>query len=591
MGFRSGRRVALSCLTMLTCEIMYGASAHAQAYDRVSPQVPQSQVKHDVIKPPAAVSKMPSSNVTIIPSLNGIIVLGSQKSVSKSRDDHGVVVEGGSGPVSNNDISDLKKLLAAFIGKKASLNTLNQIGNVISAFYQKSGFPFVLVTIPPQSLRSGSVQIVVSEYHLGSVKVQSNKWFSSASLTRQFGMKKGSRLSLDDIQDRIGVINSNPFRTVNAIFSPGASPGYTDVTLQTEDRLPLSMHGGYDTYGTPTLGREEWSIGGSYGNVLGSSSVVSYEFTHSSKDLYSSHAVSMSIPLPWRDRIEVFGVYAWEHPRGQYVETPLNETGHSAQASIRYVHDLGVVTLGQHMRLSHEVRVGFDYKQTNNAIEFGGLQVYAGNAETEQFLVGYHALLTDQWGQTTVDNQITLSPGNMSSGNKKANYQQFILYSKPSYVYDTFALNRLTWIPYGMSLVTQVSGQISSSNLMYSNQLGLGGMRFARGYFTDTAMGSNGVALSMQLNSPTLHIKDGWDTEQAGVFFDYGYVSQVKRTPNGLNSATLGSVGIDLHAQLREYINIGFNVGWRLMPTPVSRQVSGYGNEGGFGNVTISLGF
>lgn len=580
-----------ACLTVVL--IACPCDVYAQAYNRVAPQPMQNPVRRDVVEVNPSVHQLPKSDAIIIPKLNGIVLVKSQADVkTKGRAESGVVIGGGICESGRGlKIGGLRKSLVHFVGHKASLNTLNEIGAAISRYYQNSGYPFVFVSIPPQSLRNGTVQIVVSEYRLGEIRVKSNKWFSSHSIKAQFGMERGNRLSLDDIQDRIATLNANPFRNVNAVFSPGNSAGYTDVTLQTQDRLPLSAHGGYDTYGTPTLGRAEWSLGGSYGNIGGIGAVAAYEFTHSAKDLYSSHAVSVSVPLPWRDRIEMFGVYAYEHPRGQYVDMPLNETGHSAQASIRYIHDLGVVTFNSKMRLSHEVRAGYDFKQTNNAIEFGGLQVYSGSADTDQFLLGYHALLTDGWGQTTLDNQLTFSPGGMSAGNTRKSYQQFILYSKAHYVYDTFSLNRLTWLPLGTSLVTQFTGQISSSNLMYSNQLGLGGLRLTRGYFTDTAMGSNGAAVSMQFNSPAIHVKDGWDTEQIGVFLDYGYVSQVRKTPNGLNASTLGSVGLDLHFQIRDYLSVGFNVGWRLEPTPVSRQISGYGNKGCFGNVTLSVGF
>ncbi|KXV79929.1 hypothetical protein AD953_00600 [Acetobacter malorum] len=163
--------------------------------------------------------------------------------------------------------------------------------------------------------------------------------------------------------------------------------------------------------------------------------------------------------------------------------------------------------------------------------------------------------------------------------------------AKSGYVYDTLSLSRLTYLPWGMSWSADVVGQVSSSNLMYSNQIGLGGLYTTRGYFTSSAYGSQGVTVQNELHSPAFSVFKGLDSEQVGVFVDYGHVSQVKRIPHGVNSLDLASVGLDAKLKIRDYLDVSFNVGWRLKGMPAERWNEGYGDKGAFGNVAVTVGF
>ncbi|MBB2154817.1 ShlB/FhaC/HecB family hemolysin secretion/activation protein [Gluconacetobacter diazotrophicus] len=571
--------------------------AHAQAWDRVAP-------KEVTTAPPDIVSSPPITHANILPDtakiviqkLRGIQFLDGACLDAKSPDDNTSV----SAPAGIRHDASLTTLndpaftasLEKRMGKPMTLADINAIATAVNALYRAQGRPFVYVSVPRQFLGHGTIQFQVVEYRIGAVKVDGNRWFSSDLIRQQSGLTPGQLLTLDDVQTGVDRLNGNPFCNVDALFSPGDAAGQTDVTLRTKDRLPLHVYGSYDTGGIPLMGRQEWALGGSYGNLFGLGHVISYQFTHSASDLYSSHAINYEAPLPWGDRIQVFGTYAWERPREYVSGVQMDEKGHSGQASIRYIHDFRPVRfLDDKLTLWQELQGGFDFKTTNNSIEFGGQSVYAAEANTAQFPIIYSATLRDPWGETVFRNQLVLSPGGMLSGNDRKAFDTLVPGASPRYAYDTMSLTRTTWLPMNMSWTMAATGQVATGNLMYSNQIGLGGLYTTRGYFTDSALGSQGVTVQNEVRSPAWHLYKDWDTEQIGAFFDYGHVSQVKAIQNGVSSLDLASAGIDTKFNVKDYLDVSFNVGWRLENLPVTRRDAGYGGKGAFGNVAITAGF
>ncbi|MCX2565769.1 hypothetical protein OQ496_04770 [Acetobacter suratthaniensis] len=572
--------------------------AHAQAYSRLAPRQPTASPNpNDLTLPGKEAPPLPQSNAVVIPALKGLVFIPDNAALKAAG------LPAGSSGVHHAglpllDQATFEHEIAAYLGKPLRMTDLNTIAAKVSTLYKAEGHPFVYVSIPPQNISGGVVQIVVTEYRLGAVKTAGNHWFSDQLIRQESGLVPGQTLSLSDMQAGLGWLNSNPFRTVDALFSPGSAQGTTDVTLQTKDRLPLHVYGSYDNAGVPSLGASEWAVGGTWGNVVGLGQILSYQFTHSVSDRYSGHALSWTAPLPWHDRIQVFGSYAWEKPDMRSSGAYLGETGHSGQASLRYIHDLPAITFGPHTRMTEDVQIGFDFKTTNNTLEFGGLHVFDSLAEVDQFPIIYNAMLNDPYGQTTFQNQLVLSPGGMSGANRRRNFETLVPGSNDQYVYDTLSLTRTTWLPAGLSWILQATGQMASTNLMYNNQLGLGGLYTARGYFTDTALGSEGVSVTNEIRSPAFSLSrfiapnlPVHDTEQVGLFYDYGHVSQVNPIAQSVNEADLSSIGLDLHSAVDRYVSLVFNVGWRLHGVSAIREQNGFGNKGGFGTLSLTVGY
>jgi hemolysin activation/secretion protein len=583
-------RPILAALLATLLPVLAPVPARAQAYQRIAPRVPVPAAPPEVA-PPAAPKPAPSSNQVILPALKGLVFLPAASALRPAG-----LPPGSAGPrfIAAPGLALLAKPgftreITPFIGRSLTFADLQAITRLTSAWYRRHGRPFVSVTVPPQNVSTGIVQIVVTEYRVGTVTVSGNRWFSSALLRSESGLVPGHTLTLPGVQTDLDWLNANPFRTVNAMFEPGGAPGTTDVVLATKDRLPLHLYAAYDNAGVPSLGLGEWSIGGTWGNLGGLDQLLSYQFTRSVSGAYSAHALSWSIPLPWRDRLLIFGSYAFETPD---IGSDFTEPGRTGQASLRYVHDLPRLALPGGLALTEDVQLGYDFKTTNNNLEFGGVSVFTGQAEIDQFPLIYDATLTDPYGQTSFQNQIVPSPGGMTGANNDQAFQTLVPGASANYVYDRMGLTRATFLPAGFSWVGRVLAQVSNRNLLYSEELGAGGPGSVRGYYTDTALGSQGVLLSNEIRGPAFslagllhHAAPVHDQEQAGIFWDYALVSQVQPVPDAVNKANLSSVGVALHAALDRYANLSLDLGWQLVPAP------GTDKRGVFGDVAVVVGY
>lgn len=565
-----GRGTGLVIVVLLASTPIWFSPAYAQDYSRIAPRV-LTAAKAPAAEPSAPESSpsSPVSNRIVLRTLEGLVFVPSLEALKK---DGLPPSSAGTARIASSGLPLLAdpgfiRQVRPYLGRPLKLADLQQISRLARNWYRAHGRPFVSVTVPPQNISTGVVQVVVTEYRVDHVQVKGNRWFSSHLLRAESGLEPGQTLTLPGVQQDLNWLNANPFRTVTTVFQPGAQPGATDVVLQTQDRLPVRAYSSFDNAGIPSLGLAEWTMGATWGDAFGLDQQLSYQFTRSVSGRYGAHALSWTVPLPWRDKLLIFGSYERETPD---IGPNFGEAGHSGQASFRYVHTLPWLPW-----LTEDVQIGYDFKTSNNNLEFGGVQVFANRVDVDQFPLIYEAAFTDPYGQTTFENQLVISPGGLTGGNNTFAFQAALPGSRADYLYDRIGVTRVTRLPHRFSWVTRVMGQVSDRNLMYSEQLGAGGPESVRGYYTDTALGSEGALVSEEIRAPALspsrlfaRRSRAVDQVQPGLFWDHGHVSQVELVPDQVNAADLSSIGLDLHLAVGRYFNLSFDVGWQLHNAP-----------------------
>jgi hemolysin activation/secretion protein len=561
-------------------------AAHAQAYSRIAPNVPPGQLTPAVVPAPVP-PPLPTSSQIILPALKGIVYVASPSALVST----GLPLSA-AGPtgVAATDLPLLSRpefqdQVRPFIGKPVTMDALNELARVTQNWYRANGQPFIDVSIPPQNIDNGLIQIVVTNYRVGKVEVSGNKWFSTTSISRASGIVPGQTLTVNGLEGDLNWLNQNPFLTVNAVLQPGAATGTTNVNLQATDQFPLRVYAGYDNEGVPSLGINEWDIGFNWGNAFNLGQILSYQLTRSFNGRFTGHSISDVIPLPWQDnKLLVFGSYEEQKPGlGEY----FSDLGRSGQASFRYVR-----TLPNLSWLTQDVQLGYDFKTTNSNLEFGGFSVFNSSAQIDQFVNTYDGDETDPYGETAVENDFILSPGGLTGANTTAAFETIVPYATSHYIYDRFGFTRTTNLPYRFSWVARLLAQVSNQNLLESEQLAGGGPGSVAGYPTDTALGSNGELINMTVFAPAfsptqllgLHVPL-YNQAQIGAFWDYANLYQDHAIPNEQNHVNLASVGLDLNYSAGQDANVQFAMGWQLRDAP------GTTKHGGFGQVSVVIGY
>ena len=572
-------------------------SLGAQPGDQVAPS-PKAPGQTGIVAPDAeAEPKMEDARTTddSIPNvtadesarLNAVLIT-SLKGIAFTSNPEGA---GALGPVAGVSASEDLPLLAGdafraqvaanYLGKPVTLANINALNREVVAFLKTNGLPVVDVIVPEQDITAGTLRLIVLQGRLGQVSVKGNKWFSGERLAAQVRTAPGDVLTAGTIIDDLNWLNQNPFRRVGLVYTRGQEVGTTDIILQVEDRRPLRFYIGYEDSGNDATGNNRYLAGVNWGDAFGRGHQLNYQFTTTDdyNDFYA-HSASYVVPLPWRHTLTTYAAYA--NSSAEVVAGALNADGESYSAGLRYA-----VPLPGANRLNHEAFAGYDYKFSQNALIFGGTTLPATKTEVSQFNIGYAANLRDGWGATALTATLFVSPGDMTPHNDSGDFQAVSGRSSDDYQYGRITLERLTRLPSDFSLIASVTGQISSSNLLVSEQLGAGGYSTVRGYNEREANADEGVLTRLELRTPSMSLGKIFDLGipadqlQLLTFWDYAALSRHEDlAPPVDNSFTLSSAGVGLRYSVSTYLSLRLDYGWHLKDTSFGDQGDSRGHIG-----------
>ena len=442
----------------------------------------------------------------LLPKLQSLVFVAKpQDVVKKGIKASGLIIR----DVPVPDMGDFENLVDSYIGTKLTYGDLNGLIRKIILYYRAHDRPVVDVIVPEQDIATGAVQLIVLEGHVAKVTVTGNRWFSSEEIRAGVTLQPGDQIRSSQLQDDLDWLNSNPFHTTDVIYHPGEKMGATDLQLQTQDRFPARFYGGYEDSGNAATGFDRYEAGLNWGDAfhLGLGQQLNYQYTTSGDgDSLRAHAGSYVIPLPWHNTLTFFGSYT--DTKG-IIPPLIGINGRSYQISGRYTIPLPTLRdEGLGLTYKESIAAGFDYKYNKDALEFGNLPAGGTLYDVDQFVVSYNGALTDPYGQTTLDNQLYLSPGGWGGNNNDAAYNAAHTFATSDYVYDTLTLERLTRLPGDWSLILRGTLQFSDAKLIPSEQLGFGGYDTIRGYDERKVNADEGYIFTTELRMPTISIGD-----------------------------------------------------------------------------------
>jgi hemolysin activation/secretion protein len=123
-----------------------------------------------------------------------------------------------------------------------------------------------------------------------------------------------------------------------------------------------------------------------------------------------------------------------------------------------------------------------------------------------------------------------------------------------------------------------ITAQYSSTNLMASEQIGLGGFGSARGYPERILRGDIGTIVNLELYSPDYHpLRDFFEVNKDETlnflaFFDYAHGTSFSENPSDVldDSASLMSAGLGFRYEFNNSLKVRFDYGMRLEDLPAA---------------------
>ncbi len=457
--------------------------------------------------------------------------------------------------------------ISSYIGQPVSLASLDAMVKDTIRAYRASDRPVVDVLVPEQDITSGVVQLVVVEGRLGAVRVQGAKREDEEYLRSQIRTDKGQVLYSSEIMGDLSWMNRSPNRRVDMVYAPGYKFGETDIILKTNKVDPLSFYIGAENSGNELLGEERFLMGLTWSEAFGPDRNLSYQLTSDFRfDHLISHSLVYGVPLKWRHYMTLLAAYVDTNATIDAGGVPLETGGASWQLSPRYTIPLRRAP----EKMNHEIEFGFDFKSSNNNLEFGGAEFFDVTTHIYQWSMGYNALRQWKSGATRLDLTGYLSPGGVDSHNQNRTFEDTRPFSDPKYAFMTAGIEHTQRLPREFSFRVRTQGQMANENLLASEQLGIGGPSTVRGYATSITRGDHGFLLSGELYSPTYSLADwfNWrstnDELQFLVFADYGTVGDTNLLAGQMDSTSLFSLGVGLRWTYNEWLRLRLDLGFPI---------------------------
>ena len=486
---------------------------------------------------------------------------------------------------------ELAGILGRYLNGPLTLTNLDSMQVDLVKYCRSKGHPVVDVFLPEEEIKEGIIQVAVIEAQVGKIVVQNEgkKWFSDALVMGELRLRPGMVVEENSLNADLDWLNRSvyqslgnfdgTFRQVNASFVQG-NLGKTDMALEVADRLPFRVFAGYEDSGIKTIGDDRLFAGFNWANVFGLDHRLTYQFiADSSFDRLREHVVSYVAPLPWHHEFTLFGAFADLNPDYSKIDKQLAQfksIGNYFQLSGRYT-----IPLPERHNYNHELALGVDYKDTDTPLLFASSSkiLNPGRVTVFQFMAGYTGLLKDKlgfgakpWGRTSLSIQGFYSPGNLVDHNDDAAFLKFSnnREASPDYAYGRMEIKRETSLPGGFVWVLRLLGQYTGSDLLPTENFGLGGYETVRGYDERILTGDSGWLVVNELRTPRYRIsnltgqKNEFDWVQGLVFCDYGGIDWHRPDSGYPSSQQLLSVGAGVRVQVAHNFCLRLDYGFQL---------------------------
>ncbi len=539
--------------------------AIAQNYERYKPLEPNlpgptvPEIEREELEPVAGDDRI------LVDRTDAIIIIDSTDKVSldPSIDDlEGIRVDVDSWD-SLVHCRSVKDIAARYIGQPISLRRVNQLARDIILHYRKCKLPIVDVQVPEQRITGGTLQLVIVETRIDSVRVEGGCYFKCESMEKWIQCtRSGNRVYEPHLESDLLWLNSNPFRAVKVDFEKGRKSGTTDVIYTVTDVRPLRGYIGIDDTGVKSLRYGRAFAGFSYGNLFGRGGIFGYQYTTDQDFAFlRAHALNYSLPLNRRYTLTGSGSWAAVSP---VIGNGLDQQGESWQLTGGLTRHLSRTQYG-----AQNLSLNVDFKSTNNNLEFAGSSISSSDADLLQLRLGY-----DEFRRRSQDSYGVLSwstivgpGGGMTGAHSAAAFETIRPGTSPDYIYSRLSVDRMEPVARGWLGRARFSGQIASERLLFSETFGLGGFDTIRGFDQRTFNADHGWLASAEFGPCTKR----WGCEEMQhsfrpyMFFDIGN-GYIESPLVGEDSYSLGlSTGVGCRYNIGDSLTARFDWGYGIV--------------------------
>jgi filamentous hemagglutinin family protein len=444
------------------------------------------------------------------------------------------------------DLAELTKILAPFTKKHLSFAELLQARSAITKYYTERGYITSGAYIPPQKLQNKVVKIQIVEGYLEDIEITGNKRLNSDYFSRRLERVSNS-LQQQELLAALQLLQQDPLvANISAELETGTRPGANVLTVEVKEADSFKTPILFDNRRTPSVGSFRRQLAIDQGNLLGFGDklFLAYSNTEGSNAFDGSYA----FPLNARNgTLTVSGGVS----ESEVVEEPFNQ--------LNILGDSNYYELSLRQPLfqtpTQEFALGITASRRESDIsslleEFNvsPAELSPGADESGQTQVSVLRFFQEWTHRNSQEVIAARSQFNLGLGifdatvNEDAPDSRFLAWQGQAQWTRQLASDT--------SFLVRGGIQLSTTPLLTSEQLGLGGLETVRGYRQDLLLTDNAAFASAEIRLPILRIDQINSVFQLAPFVDVGTAWNESEEPEVLEPNTLASIGLGLRVLL-----------------------------------------
>ncbi|MSR78157.1 MAG: ShlB/FhaC/HecB family hemolysin secretion/activation protein [Candidatus Omnitrophica bacterium] len=452
--------------------------------------------------------------------------------------------------VGNEAIStdELNKIVSQLLNRDVNIEEIQEVITEIKKHYRSKGYVATYVSVPPQRIQEGVVELRVVEGKLGKIEITGNKWFSTKILNNKIQIEPGVVIKYDDLQSSLARLNENKDVRAKAVLKPGATPETTDIQIQVNDKLPVHLTGDVNNLGTDNTGKTRWGIQAVDTNLLGRMDQLSAR-VQLGRQAFSVGA-DYYMPLNSYDTRLGFSYQRSSVKVGGPFRA-LDIKGHASTYS-PYLSQ----PIFDNKNWKVGARTSLDIKEIENEV----LGQVSSKDRLRVWDLSLNIEETDKWGKSFFPQSFDFGFADFMGSSPKGNENAARTNTGGQYFIQRGSYIRYTRLPKNMMLALRSSVQMTPDRLPSAEQFRIGGAYTVRGYPEGDFVSDYGGTLSTEMYIPSYIFPKDWKLPfskeplrqqvQATTFFDFGAGANRHPTPGEHNNRTLAGFGAGVRVHL-----------------------------------------
>jgi hemolysin activation/secretion protein len=445
----------------------------------------------------------------------------------------------GDNPIGNK----AQKVLQPYLGEHYGLDGLSAAADALEQEIIKQGYSFHRVSLPPQQLNSGIVELNVVHFTIGKINVSGNKFFNEQNILNSL-----PELSVDttpntkELSRSLKLANNHASKNVVLKFKEGDEGDTIDADITVNDRNPQIFFLTLDNTGSKDTKEFRSTLGYQNGNLFNRDHAITATLTVAPEDPDATKQIGLNYHIPlYAHGASLDFLFSDSEVNSGEVGSGVAITGKGSVFGFSYSRPMLTDT-----NFDHHWSLGFKNKIFENEFDFGA-SVLSADVESFPLELGYGFTYAAK-SSSFSGNFVYAMNIDSGSNNSDDDYNQARTGAKNDWTATRFSLDYDRVFSQHWLFHAGVSGQNSSDLLIPGEQFGVGGSSTLRGFEERTVTGDSGYQTSFEVWTPAI------STVRYLIFID-----QAKVKFNDSVDFSLSSYGLGLRWSWKQQLSISLD--------------------------------